>query len=162
MAKLSFEEKDLSSCQLGDLNAFERDCLDDWIMKFKHYKQYPIVGKVSIPPSGLKLTRSNLSQFNGLGAIPENRLDCPIYVAVKGNIFDVSYGGKELYGSNGPYHFFAGMDASRALAKMSFEKVNLENSSLIDLTDSELKILDDWEKKFVTQRKYPIVGTLIS
>jgi len=60
----------------------------------------------------------------------------------------------------GPYHLFAGRDASRALAKMSFNPECLNNSDVSDLTEQEKKTLSDWEKKFVETRKYPIVGTL--
>ncbi|KAF9402477.1 hypothetical protein BGZ94_004899, partial [Podila epigama] len=44
----------------------------------------------------------------------------PIYVAIKGSVFDVSTK-KEMYGPGAGYHVFAGKDASRALAKQSLK-----------------------------------------
>lgn len=44
---------------------------------------------------------------------------------------------------------------------MSFDPQDLENSSIDDLTPDQLKVLDDWVRKFETVRKYPIVGNLV-
>ena len=54
----------------------------------------------------------------------------------------------------------AGADASRALAKMSFEPSDVARGwpDLGDLDEKAVKILDDWEKLF--KRKYPAVGRL--
>jgi hypothetical protein len=53
----------------------------------------------------------------------------------------VSYGGKEMYQApNGPYSVFAGRDASRALAKMSFDPADLNSSNISDLTEDEIKV----------------------
>ena len=65
MAKLSFEESELSSLDLSDLNNFEMGILDDWYQKFKYYKCYPAVGRVSVPPVDLKLTKEELKYFKG-------------------------------------------------------------------------------------------------
>jgi membrane-associated progesterone receptor component len=74
----------------------------------------------------------------------------------------VSYGGKEMYQApNGPYSVFAGRDASRALAKMSFDPADLNSSNISDLTEDELKVMKDWEAKFLNTKKYPVVGKLI-
>lgn len=161
MAKLSFEEAELSSTRLDDLGAFERSNLDDWVEKFKHYKSYPVVGRVSVPPTGLKLTREELKAFKGDQEVPAGRVDAPTYMAIKGKIIDVSYGGKKMYGKDGPYHLFAGIDASRALGKMSFQPEDLNSSDLSDLSTTQQKTLSDWEAKFIEQRKYPVVGTLV-
>lgn len=77
-------------------------------------------------------------------------------------MFDVSFGGMEMYGVGGPYHIFAGIDASRALAKMSFKPEDVNSHDLSDLTTEQLKTLTDWEVKFQNSRKYPVVGTLTS
>ena len=82
-------------------------------------------------------------------------------MAIKGQVLDVSYGGMEMYGPDGPYYLFAGRDASRALAKMSFSPSDVESSDLSDLSPDQLKVLDDWEKKFIQAKKYPVVGKLV-
>jgi membrane-associated progesterone receptor component len=62
-----------------------------------------------------------------------------------------------FYGPGGPYALFAGKDASRALAKMSFEEADL-TGNIEGLNAMELDALQDWEWKFMT--KYVKVGQL--
>ena len=38
MAKLSFEEQELSSVDLSDLSGFDKSNLQEWYQKFKYYK----------------------------------------------------------------------------------------------------------------------------
>ena len=166
MAKLSFEEADLASLKNDDFGAFERSTLEDWYEKFKYYKCYPIMGRVSVPPAVRDFTKAELAASKealeaGTATPSVDRVDAPIYMAIKGNVLDVSYGGKEMYGPGGPYFRFAGIDASRPLAKMSFDPADLASSDLSDLTAEQLKVLDDWEKKFLESKKYPIVGRLV-
>lgn len=100
----------------------------------------------------MDLTPQQLSQYNGTDASK------PLYVAVKGRIFDVT-NGKSFYGPGGPYAMFAGKDASRALAKMSKNDEDV-TPSLDGLSDKEIGVLNDWEKKF--EAKYPVVGRVVS
>lgn len=185
MAKLSFEEQELNNPRIDDLGPFDRDALEQWVEKFKYIKQYPIVGKLVYPKRDRLFTVSELKQYKGIPPVdnssnendseilsdttnskklsPQNdRIDLEILLAVKGNVYDVSFGGKEHYGPGGSYHIFAGIDASRALAKMSFDPSDVNSSDLSDLTEEQLKILDDWEDKFQNKRLYPIVGKLVS
>ena len=62
-----------------------------------------------------------------------------------------------FYGPGGPYALFAGKDASRALAKMSFEEKDL-TGDISGLGSFELEALQDWEYKFMG--KYVKVGTI--
>lgn len=62
-----------------------------------------------------------------------------------------------FYGPGGPYALFAGKDASRALAKMSFEDQDL-TGDISGLGPFELEALQDWEYKFMS--KYTKVGTI--
>eukprot|EP01041_Mallomonas_annulata_P008711 gene8711-17998_t len=157
LAKLSFDESELSNPRYDDLGPFERDSLEGWVEKFKYYRAYPIVGRVSSPPASKDFKRSELSVYNGTQEVPTGRIDAPIYIAINGKVLDVSYGGKEHYGADGGYNLFAGKDASRALAKMSFKDEDVNNTDLSDLTETQLKTLNDWEKKFIEVRKYPIL-----
>ncbi|XP_066451147.1 neudesin isoform X2 [Eleutherodactylus coqui] len=79
----------------------------------------------------------------------------PIYMAVKGAVFDVS-AGKEFYGKGASYNALAGKDSTRAVAKMSLEAEDLV-SDTTGLTEEQLKSLDDIFEN-VYKRKYPIVG----
>jgi len=89
----------------------------------------------------------------------------PVYLAVRGRVFDVSMG-RGFYGPGGPYANFAGRDASRGLAMGSFDEGMLTSNldgpldPLDDLGPGELEALRDWEGRF--ESKYPIVGRLVA
>ncbi|KAF7653200.1 hypothetical protein LDENG_00086060 [Lucifuga dentata] len=79
----------------------------------------------------------------------------PIYMAIKGVVFDVTKG-KEFYGKDAPYNVLVGKDSTRAVAKMSLDPADL-TSDTTGLTEEELQSLDDvFEGTYKT--KYPIVG----
>ncbi|XP_076924110.1 membrane steroid-binding protein 1-like [Bidens hawaiensis] len=80
----------------------------------------------------------------------------PLLMAIKGQIYGISQS-RMFYGPGGPYALFAGKDASRALAKMSFEEKDL-NGDLTGLGVFELEALQDWEYKFMG--KYVKVGSI--
>ncbi|KAK4340829.1 hypothetical protein RND71_039330 [Anisodus tanguticus] len=80
----------------------------------------------------------------------------PLLMAIKGQIYDVSQS-RMFYGPGGPYALFAGEDASRALAKMSFEEKDL-TGDISGLDEFELDALQDWEYKFMS--KYVKVGSV--
>jgi len=62
-----------------------------------------------------------------------------------------------FYGPGGPYALFAGRDASRALAKMSFEASDL-TGDISGLGPFEVEALQEWEHKF--KSKYVTVGII--
>lgn len=93
------------------------------------------------------LTERELALSNGVRGRP-------IYVALKGVVYDVS-GAPELYGPDGPYHVFAGRECSRALAMMKVARCEC-NDRLADLNEQALLTLENWVAKFTS--KYPIVG----
>ncbi|KAF3433005.1 hypothetical protein FNV43_RR24107 [Rhamnella rubrinervis] len=97
-----------------------------------------------------EITEDDLKQYDG--ADPKK----PLLMAIKGQIYDVSQG-RVFYGPGGPYALFAGKDASRALAKMSFEDQDL-TGDISGLGPFELEALQDWEYKFMS--KYVKVGTI--
>ncbi|KAL1813417.1 hypothetical protein DCAR_0625724 [Daucus carota subsp. sativus] len=82
----------------------------------------------------------------------------PLLMAIKGQIYDVSRS-RMFYGPGGPYALFAGRDASRALALMSFESKDL-TGNIDGLSPDELEVLQDWEYKFM--EKYMKVGQIVS
>ncbi|KAL6009749.1 Membrane steroid-binding protein 1 [Asimina triloba] len=63
-----------------------------------------------------------------------------------------------FYGPGGPYALFAGRDASRALALMSFDPNDL-TGNIEGLNPDEIEVLNDWELKFI--EKYVKVGQLV-
>ena len=119
----------------------------------------PAVLPADRPPTVFKTyTPHTLLPFSG-----EN--DSPVYLAVRGRIFDVSRG-RNFYGPGGPYSNFAGRDASRGLANGSFDEDMLTadlNAPLFDLStfdrDQE-EALMGWEERF--SEKYDVVGKLVS
>ncbi|PKX92071.1 cytochrome b5-like heme/steroid binding domain-containing protein [Aspergillus novofumigatus IBT 16806] len=96
--------------------------------------------------------------YNGEG-------DKPVYLAVRGRVFDVTPG-KNFYGPGGPYENFAGRDASRGLAHQSFDVEMLTKDlkgpldDLKDLNEEQLENLQSWEERFL--EKYLVVGKLVA
>ncbi|CAK9866435.1 unnamed protein product [Sphagnum jensenii] len=103
------------------------------------------------PPIQLgEVTLEELAAYNG--SDPQK----PLLMAIKAQIYDVSQS-RAFYGPGGPYALFAGKDASRALAKMSFEENDL-TGDIEGLSPYELEALTDWEYKFMS--KYVKVGVI--
>ncbi|XVF12477.1 hypothetical protein REPUB_Repub08aG0121800 [Reevesia pubescens] len=103
------------------------------------------------PPVQLgEITEEELKQYDGSDSKK------PLLMAIKGQIYDVTQS-RMFYGPGGPYALFAGKDASRALAKMSFEEKDL-TGDISGLGPFELEALQDWEGKFMS--KYVTVGTI--
>ncbi|TKA82066.1 hypothetical protein B0A55_01512 [Friedmanniomyces simplex] len=103
--------------------------------------------------------------FTPLQLLPFNGTNSqPVYLAVRGQIFDVSPG-RNFYGPGGPYANFAGRDASRGLACGSFDEEMLTEDlkgpldRLEDLGGEEMDALRGWEERF--QEKYLVVGKLV-
>ena len=54
---------------------------------------------------------------------------------------------------------FAGIDASVALAKMSFSETDLQDHDLTKLKSDHWDALNGWTQNF--KEKYPIVGVIV-
>uniref|UniRef100_A0A8C1XAQ5 Neudesin neurotrophic factor n=1 Tax=Cyprinus carpio TaxID=7962 RepID=A0A8C1XAQ5_CYPCA len=79
----------------------------------------------------------------------------PIYMAIKGVVFDVTTG-KEFYGKGAPYNALVGKDSTRAVAKMSLDPADLTYDTM-GLTESQLQSLEQIFSG-TYKAKYPIVG----
>jgi len=107
------------------------------------------------PPSRVwtSFTPKSLKPFDGQNG-------GPILFAIRGKVYDVT-AGRNFYGPDGPYGNFAGRDASRGLAKQSFDEDMLAPidgpiDPLDDLTPSDWDNLRDWEMHF--KGKYIMCG----
>ncbi|KAJ9137515.1 Cytochrome b5 [Pleurostoma richardsiae] len=116
----------------------------------------PVLPKESPATVFRTFTPRTLLPYNG-----EN--GAPVYLAVRGRVFDVS-AGRNFYGPGGPYANFAGRDASRGLACGSFDEDMLTKDldgpldTLSDLGRDEMEALQGWEERF--ESKYLVVGKL--
>lgn len=165
LAKMSFDEKYLDDLEgIDSLSFGEKTELEGWIDKFTNFRVYPIKGRYipsSILPSGSQvMTAEDLRHCDGSQKVPDQYATPPILIGAGEYVFDVSFGGTSFYGKGGPYHVFAGRDASRALGKMSLDVKDAENSDTSDFTEKEIKILNDWIKTFKDRKRYPVVGRL--
>ncbi|CAO1630304.1 unnamed protein product [Jaminaea pallidilutea] len=80
----------------------------------------------------------------------------PVWVAIKGKVFDVTPR-REMYEPGKGYHIFAGKDGSRGLG-MSSLKPEDAVSDYSTLDDKQLKVLDDWVAYY--SKRYNQVGIL--
>lgn len=103
------------------------------------------------PPKDDPISISYLSQCDG------TKEGYPVYVAIKGIVFDVTPN-KTSYGPGGSYHVFAGKDASRGLGKSSLKEEDT-SADYSDLNEAELQTLDKWFNFF--SKKYNIVGKVV-
>mmetsp|Transcript_6463 Transcript_6463/g.20371 ORF Transcript_6463/g.20371 Transcript_6463/m.20371 type:complete len:287 (-) Transcript_6463:27-887(-) len=160
LATMSLEAADLDGA-ISTLNHGEREQLDEWHFRFAHEKCYPNLGRLAAPASDEAFgPAALLARGTGVSKPPQGRCCAEHLISVRGQVYDVGFGGAGFYGEGCSYHLFCGKDASRALAKMSFKPEDVDRGwpDLDDLDDKEIKILDDWEKLF--KRKYPRVGLL--
>jgi len=97
-------------------------------------------------------TREELKKYDG------SNPDLPIYLAVKGNVYDVTEG-RRHYGKEGSYNIFAGRDASRAFVTGCFDPEKcFDNDSLEGLTEKQLSEVDTWEEFYKNHKEYFLVG----
>jgi membrane-associated progesterone receptor component len=132
--------------------------------KFEHWRCYPIKGRL-IPDSKLPdpdrvLSLEDLWTHNGQGDVPEGYAAAPIYIGAHDKVYDMSFGGISFYGEGCSYNVFAGRNAARALATMSLDPEVAKNPDISDLTEKQIKVLNDWKITFEEKKCYPIVGRL--
>ncbi|XP_010909477.1 membrane steroid-binding protein 1 [Elaeis guineensis] len=117
---------------------------------WKRELEFEAVEPLPTPVQLGEITEEELKAYDGSDSKK------PLLMAIKGQIYDVTQS-RMFYGPGGPYALFAGKDASRALAKMSFEPKDL-TGDISGLGPFELDALQDWEYKFMS--KYGKVGTI--
>ncbi|KAF9005085.1 cytochrome b5-like heme/steroid binding domain-containing protein [Cyathus striatus] len=86
-----------------------------------------------------------------------------ILLAINGVVFDVT-AGRNFYGPNGMYGNFAGRDASRGMAKQSFDlemltPIDQPLDKLDDLRPDEIDNMKGWIDHF--SNKYIVCGKLV-
>eukprot|EP00756_Hemistasia_phaeocysticola_P066898 Hpha_TRINITY_DN9572_c0_g1::TRINITY_DN9572_c0_g1_i1::g.114910::m.114910 len=94
-------------------------------------------------------TMEELSKYDGVGG-------GPVYISCKGIVYDAD---PDHYGPEAGYKAFVGKDASLHFGRMTVGESEA-NAPWDVLSEKEMGILDDWEKKF--RSKYPVMGWLIA
>jgi predicted heme/steroid binding protein len=105
-----------------------------------------------IPHRDLILTEEELARHDGSDP------NLPIYIAINGEVFDVT-AGKMYYGKDGGYKFFSGKDAARAYITGCFE-THLTHD-LRGLSSKQIKELDNWADFYRNHHTYYKVGRVI-
>ncbi|EIN09923.1 cytochrome b5, partial [Punctularia strigosozonata HHB-11173 SS5] len=100
------------------------------------------------PPKDDPYTLEQLKEFDG--SDPSK----PIYVAIKGDVFDVTRKA-DVYGHGKSYNIFAGKDGSKGLGMSSLKEEDAV-PDWSELPGSEKKVLNDWHSFF--SKRYNIVG----
>ncbi|KAH3711719.1 uncharacterized protein LOC127857666 [Dreissena polymorpha] len=115
-------------------------------------KYVPVKVKIETHEGGVPpkiFTGEELSKYDASN--PEE----PIYLAIKGVVFDVT-SGRQFYSKGSDYNVLVGKDASRAHALWSLEEKDLTHD-LSGLSDKQLQGLDDvYTQTYLP--KYTVVG----
>ncbi|KAJ7090752.1 cytochrome b5-like heme/steroid binding domain-containing protein [Mycena belliarum] len=104
-----------------------------------------------LPPKDDPFTLAQLKAFSG--ADPSQ----PIYVSIKGTVFDVS-AKADVYGAGKSYNVFAGTDGSQGLGMSSLAPENAV-PDYSGLSKADRKVLDDWHAFF--SKRYNVVGRVV-
>lgn len=94
------------------------------------------------------MTKDELARYGADG-------DGPLYLALLGQVFDVSKK-REIYGKGGGYSFFCGVDGTRAFITGQFKTET--NDDVSGMTDKEFKGLVEWRDFY--HKDYTYVGKL--
>ncbi|KAI8093388.1 cytochrome b5-like heme/steroid binding domain-containing protein [Halteromyces radiatus] len=97
-------------------------------------------------------TEKELLQYDG------SNPNLPIYLAIDGDVFDVTEG-RGWYGHGGSYGHFSGKDAARAYVTGCFE--DHLTHDLRGLSPAQLKGVDHWKSFYANHHKYHKIGTVI-
>ncbi|KAJ7642861.1 progesterone binding protein [Mycena rosella] len=100
------------------------------------------------PPKDDPFTLAQLAPFDGSDSSK------PIYVSIKGTVFDVSTKA-DVYGAGRSYNIFAGKDGSKGFGMSSLDAENAV-PDYSELSEAHRKVLDHWHDFF--SKRYNIVG----
>ncbi|OWZ73308.1 hypothetical protein AYX14_01202 [Cryptococcus neoformans] len=103
------------------------------------------------PPKDDPITPSELAKHDG--SDPSR----PIYVAIKGRVFDVSTR-SEMYAPGKGYNVFAGKDGSKGLGMSSLDAKDAV-ADYSSLNESQMQTLNQWESFF--EKRYSVVGRVV-
>ena len=101
------------------------------------------------------MTLSELAEMDG------RTPTTPIYVSIKGLIYDVS-AGRRMYGPGKAYHGLVGKDATRLLSSGCVTEKECSIVANKPLTKEELSEADRWLELYHNHDKYKFVGKLVS
>ncbi|KAF9582856.1 hypothetical protein BGW38_010657 [Lunasporangiospora selenospora] len=122
---------------------------DTWLWgyngKYKNWRRW-------VPRKQLVFTQQELAQYDGTD------VKKPIYLAIRGEVFDVTQG-RPYYSRGGNYGFFSGRDASRAYTTGCFQ-THLTHD-LRGLSPAQIADVDGWADFYRNHPKYYKVGTVI-
>ncbi|CAO3595326.1 unnamed protein product [Absidia cylindrospora] len=105
-----------------------------------------------IPQKQLVFTEKELLQYDG------SNPNLPIYLAVDGDVFDVTKG-RGWYGYGASYGHFSGKDAARAFVTGCFE--DHLTHDLRGLSAAQLKGVEHWKSFYTNHHTYHKIGTVI-
>jgi len=105
-----------------------------------------------LPEPDRLFTEEGLSRFDGSNS------DLPIFLAIDGDVFDVS-SNRRVYGPGGSYHLMSGVDAARSFGTGCFK--DHRTHDLRGLTESELRSVNHWREFFRDHKTYHKVGRVI-
>lgn len=128
-----------------------------WAQIATHITQQPPTKTPPPPPPHLPRTAdgvvllapSELSKYTGID-------DRPIYLAIIGDVFDVSTGARH-YAEGHSYAHMAGRDASRSFATGEHDGIHITDD-LSGLDDEMLNSIGSWHEFFVKHENYTRVG----
>ncbi|KAJ6480478.1 cytochrome b5 [Mycena vitilis] len=103
------------------------------------------------PPKDDPFKLAQLKEFDG--SDPSK----PIYVSIKGTVFDVS-AKADVYGPGRSYSIFAGKDGSKGLGMSSLKEEHAV-PDYSELSEADRKVLDDWHAFFT--KRYNVVGRVV-
>ncbi|KAG5180758.1 hypothetical protein JKP88DRAFT_200130 [Tribonema minus] len=154
------------SCDAADLDREDLSCLtpqqqrtlSGWV-EMLQAKGCAVLGRLVRTPPPKPFQRHELRHFNGRQSqVPAGYAIPPMYMACNGVVFDVSFGGLDMYDVGCPYACLVGNDASCVLARMSMTQADIDGTlDMANLSEKEQRNLTAWEAK-LRQKGYPVVG----